>query len=137
MKILICGLPGSGKTWLAQRLSKHIINCAWYNNDVVRKCANDFDFSIEGRIRQASRMKNLADFERSNSRWVICDFIAPTQKAREIFAPEYVIWLDTIKEGRFEDTNQMFEAPKKIDIHITHFMSDEEIKKLAEGIIDV
>ena len=164
MKILVCGLPGSGKTWLAERLIRHIKNCAWYNADFVRKYSNDWDFSVEGRIRQANRMKTFADFEKSNGRWVVCDFVAPTEKAREAFAPDYVIWLDTIKEGRivssklselkdinnlpfdanllskskeFEDTNRMFETPRKIDTRITHFMSDDEIKKLSEEIINV
>ena len=164
MKILVCGLPGSGKTWLAERLIKHIKNCAWYNADIVRKFSNDWDFSMEGRIRQAKRMKTFADFERDNHRWVICDFVAPTEKAREAFAPEHVIWLDTIKEGRvvssklnelksisnlpfdavslskskeFEDTNKVFETPSKIDMHVKHFMNDEEIKKLAEEIQNV
>ena len=164
MKILICGLPGSGKTWLAERLIKHIKNCAWYNADFVRKFSNDWDFEMEGRIRQANRMKTFADFERLNNRWVICDFVAPTEKAREAFAPDYIIWLDTIEQGRvvssklnelkninnlpfdaqslaqskaFDDTNKMFEKPKKIDIHITHFLSDEEIKQLAEKITNV
>ena len=100
MKVLVCGLPGSGKTWLAERLTKHINNCAWYNADTVRKFSNDCDVSMEGRFRQAKRMKTFADFERENGRWVICDFVAPTEKAREAFAPDYVIWLDTIKEGR-------------------------------------
>ena len=68
MKILVCGLPGSGKTWLAERLVKLIDNCAWYNADVLRKYANDWDFSLEGRIRQANRMKTFANFERSNNR---------------------------------------------------------------------
>ena len=161
MKILVCGLPGSGKTWLAERLVKHIHNCAWYNADVLRKSANDWDYSSEGRIRQANRMRTFADFERLNGRWVICDFIAPTQKAREAFAPDFIIWLDTIKQGRvvlskinelkniknlpfdanslfkskeFEDTNRMFETPKKIDKHITRFLNDEEIIKLAKEI---
>ena len=164
MKILVCGLPGSGKTWLAERLVKHINNCAWYNADVLRKCSNDWDFSMEGRIRQANRMKTFADFERDNGRWVICDFVAPTEKARKAFAPDHVIWLDTIKEGRivlsklnelkkinnlpfdakslsnskeFEDTNKMFETPNKIDTHIQHFLSDDDIKKLSEEIINV
>ncbi len=161
MKILVCGLPGAGKTWLAERLVKHIDNCAWYNADVLRKSSNDWDFSIEGRVRQANRMKAFADFERSNGRWVICDFVATTQKVRDTFSPDFVIWLDTIEQGRvvsskinelnkiknlpfdvnslinskeFKDTNKMFESPKKIDKHITYFLSDDEIKKLAEEI---
>ena len=161
MKILVCGLPGSGKTWLAERLVKHINNCAWYNADMLRKYSNDWDFSMEGRIRQANRMKTFADFERSNGRWVICDFVAPTNKAREAFGPDFVIWLDTIEQGRivlsklselkniknlpfdasslfrskeFKDTNKMFEHPNKIDKHITRFLSDEEIKNIANEI---
>ena len=137
MKILVCGLPGSGKTWLAERLVKNIKNCAWYNADIVRRCANDWDFSKEARVRQANRMKTFADFERSHGRWVVCDFVAPTEKARESFDPDYIIWLDTIKEGRFEDTNQMFEKPKKINFFVKNFMSDKEIKQLAEEIQDV
>jgi len=164
MKILICGLPGSGKTWLAGRLVRHIKNCAWYNADFVRKSANDWDFSLEGRIRQANRMKIFADFERSNGRWVICDFVAPTEKVRKAFEPDYIVWLDTIKEGRivssklselknienlpfdvntlssskeFQDTNKWFEKPSKIDTHITYFMNDDEIKTLAEKIVNV
>ena len=100
MKILVCGLPGSGKTWLSERLVKHLDNCAWYNADFVRKSANDWDFTLQGRIRQANRMKAFADFEISNGRWVICDFVAPTNKARETFNPDYMIWLDTIEQGR-------------------------------------
>ena len=164
MKILVCGLPGSGKTWLAERLIKNIKNCAWYNADFVRKFSNDWDFSVEGRIRQANRMRTFADFEKGNGRWVICDFVAPTEKAREAFSPNYVIWLDTIKEGRivssklnelkninnlpfdatslskskeFYDTNKMFETPSKLDSHIKHFMTDEEIKKLADKMINI
>ena len=161
MKILICGLPGSGKTWLAERLVKHLKNCAWYNADQLRKYSNDWDFSQEGRIRQANRMRTFADFERKNGRWVICDFVAPTNKAREAFSPDYLIWLDTIDQGRvvsskinelnniknlpfdvnllskskaFDDTNKMFEAPKKIDKHITNFLNDDEIKNIAKDL---
>ena len=74
MKILVMGLPGAGKTWLAERLQK-TLKCAWYNADKVREMANDWDFSPEGRVRQANRMKTFADFEKQNNRFVICDFI--------------------------------------------------------------
>ena len=130
MKILICGLPGAGKTWLAERLIKVIDNCAWYNADVVRKSANDWDFTMEGRIRQANRMKTFADFEKQNGRWVICDFVAPTEKAREAFEPDFVIWLDTIKEGRFEDTNKMFEEPASCDYHVKEWFNDTHAQLL-------
>ena len=118
MKILIMGLSGSGKTFLSKLLQKEL-SCAWYNADNLREMANDWDFSESGRLRQSMRMKTFADFEKQNGRWVMCDFVAPTEKAREAFNPDFVIWLDTIKEGRFEDTNQMFVKPEKFDFHVT------------------
>ena len=130
MKILICGLPGSGKTWLAERLQKKL-NCAWYNADKIRESANDWDFSIEGRLRQAWRMRNIADIEHKNGRTIICDFVAPTKEAREIFNADKTIWMNTIQEGRFEDTNKVFVAPEKYDIVIDKFLSDEEIEDLV------
>ena len=72
------GLPGAGKTWLSERLQKHL-ECAWYNADKVRQMANDWDFSPEGRVRQANRMRTFADFEKQNNRFVICDFVCPTR----------------------------------------------------------
>ena len=134
MKILICGLPGSGKTHLAKRLVSHLESCAWYNADIIREAANDWDFSPEGRQRQSKRMRTFADFEVSQGRMAVCDFVAPTQKTRDNFEPDIVIWLDTITEGRFEDTNQMFEAPGDVDYHITKHLSDDEIKAIAEDI---
>ncbi len=164
MKILICGLPGSGKTWLAERLADNIDNCAWFNADVIRTASNDWDFTQEGRIRQANRMKTFADFEVSHGRSVICDFVAPTENSRLSFKPDYLIWLNTIKKGRvvenkkeeleiakdlpfevenlenseaFKDTTRMFEPPSNADKIITSFMSDEEIKSLALEIQNV
>ncbi len=59
------GLPGSGKTYLAERLVP-ILNAAWYNADKLREMANDWDFSDEGRRRQSRRMRTFADFEKEN-----------------------------------------------------------------------
>jgi adenylylsulfate kinase len=133
MKILIMGLPGSGKTYLAERLQP-LLEAAWYNADKVRGMAGDWDFSDDGRTRQSLRMKNLADFETSHNRFVICDFVCPTEETRNIFDPDILIWLDTIKEGRFEDTNKIFEEPSSCDFKIeewnetNHITIAEELK---------
>jgi len=136
MKVLIMGLPGAGKTWLAERLQKHLPDCAWFNADEVRKMANDWEFSEEARIRQARRMRNLADYEKGEGRNVICDFVCPTELTRHIFEADITIWVDTIKEGRFEDTNKMFEEPKVFDFRIEKHLieEDNEVENLAMSI---
>ncbi len=137
MKILIFGLPGAGKTWLAERLQKEL-NCAWYNADEVRKMANDWEFSDEARIRQARRMRNIADYEKGCGRDVICDFVCPTELTRHIYEADITVWIDTIGEGRFDDTNKAFERPNSanVDFHITKHLSEEEgeVKSLAVAI---
>ena len=116
--ILIMGLPGSGKTTLANELSK-LIECKRLNADEIRKAANDWDFSEEGRKRQARRMSDAALKIKKEGNNVVADFICPTPAARELFPADYIIWVDTIKEGRFEDTNQMFVKPEKFNFHVT------------------
>lgn len=133
MKILVMGLPGAGKTWLSQRLQEHL-GCAWYNADEVRKMANDWDFTPEGRKRQSNRMRTIADYEKSNGRTVICDFVCPTEQTRMEFHSDLTIWVDTIQEGRFEDTNKMFEKPESVDIHIREHLDDDHIMLLAKDI---
>jgi len=98
--------------------------------------SNDWDFSDKGRSRQSMRMKSLADFEKSHGRVVICDFVCPTQKTRDNFDADITVWMDTIKEGRFEDTNKIFEDPSPLDIdfHVTE-RNDTNHKKIAEAIL--
>lgn len=116
-KILIMGLPGSGKSYLADKLSP-MINAVWLNADRVREEANDWDFTPEGRQRQANRMKSLSQKALDEGKNVIADFVCPTPKTREDFNADYTVWVDTIKEGRFEDTNKMFQAPDEYDFRV-------------------
>ena len=118
MKILIMGLPGSGKTTLASELVP-LLNAKWINNDKVRKSENDWDFSEKGRERQAKRMADLADKYKKEGHYVVADFICPTPKARELFNADFIVWVDTIKKGRYDDTNQMFIKPERFDFHVT------------------
>ena len=112
------GLPGSGKTTLAEELAP-MLNAKRLNADEVRKKANDWDFSEEGRKRQSKRMADLAKELKSDGSFVVADFICPTPEARKLFPADYIVWVDTIKEGRFDDTNKMFVKPEKYDFHVT------------------
>ena len=116
--ILIMGLPGSGKTTLANELAT-LLEAKRLNADEVRKEANDWDFSEEGRKRQSKRMAEFALKLKKEGNNVIADFICPTPEARALFPYDYIIWVDTIKEGRFDDTNKMFIKPEKFDFHVT------------------
>jgi len=116
--ILVMGLPGAGKTTLANEMAP-LLNAKRLNADEVRKAANDWDFSEEGRTRHAKRKADLAEKYKQEGNYVVCDFICPTPKARKLFNADFIIWVDTIKEGRFEDTNQMIIKPEKYDFHVT------------------
>jgi len=123
MKILIFGLPGSGKSTLAEPFAK-LIGGVWINADQVRERYDDWDFSTEGRMRQALRMRYLSDGVVMAGKIAIADFVCPTEAARTEFAPDFTVWMDTIREGRFEDTNKMFEQPPHCDYHVSAWFND-------------
>ena len=131
--ILIMGLPGAGKTTLANELAK-LIESKRLNADEIRRAANDWDFSEEGRKRQAKRMADAAIKLKNEGNNVIADFICPTPEARKLFPADYIVWVDTIKKGRFEDTNQMFVKPEKFDCHVTTQDAKVWAPKIAEDV---
>jgi hypothetical protein len=154
-RILIMGLPGAGKTYLAQALKKYLetngdlikinpqrvltyegipgpgfmrVGVDWFNADDVRKKHNDWDFSNAGRIRQSLRMFQFA--VECTGEFVICDFVAPLVEMRNNFKADWTIWVDTIKEGRYEDTNKAFIPPEQYDFRVT----EQNCEKWAEFI---
>ena len=129
------GLPGSGKTTLAKLLAP-MFNAVWLNADEVRKQAKDRDFSVAGRMIQASRMLTLAKKTEAQNRVVVADFICPTDNTRTIFKADYTIWMDTIKEGRFEDTNKMFIKPREYDFRVGHMEADMWAFLIKQDILD-
>ena len=152
-KILIMGLPGSGKTYFAERLKIYLefhdernlstiedvpypkLNARvdWFNADDIRKKFNDWDFSKEGRIRQSLRMAEFA--LRSTGEYVICDFVAPLPEMRHNFKADWTIWMDTIDAGRYEDTNKAFVAPEIYDFRINEKNVEKWVPFVGEMII--
>lgn len=153
-RILIMGLPGSGKTYMARALKQYLeqhgirqdiasletvplsglnATVTWLNADDVRKKYNDWDFSREGRIRQSLRMLEFA--LTVNTDYVICDFIAPIPEMRNNFKADWTIWMDTIDAGRFEDTNQMFVPPDLYDFRVTEQNAEKWAQYIGERIL--
>ena len=121
-RILIMGLPGSGKTYLAGALKMYLeehgqisysraisepvdptVKVTWFNADDIRRKYNDWDFSNDGRIRQSLRMFQFS--MEAGGDYVICDFVAPLVEMRNNFKADWTVWVDTIREGRYADTN--------------------------------
>ena len=134
MKILIMGLSGSGKSELAKELHSLFQNdersSIRINGDEVREAHKDWDFSPEGRIRQAERMARLA--KNSNVDYVIADFIAPTKQSRDIFNPDMLIWLDTVRSSKYTNTDVVFQNPK----NFTFKIKKKDAKKWASTIYE-
>jgi energy-coupling factor transporter ATP-binding protein EcfA2 len=137
-RILIMGLPGSGKTTLAEKLLRLLEDTGktvtWFNADEVRKQFDDWDFSEQGRIRQSKRMYDLA--ETCGTDYALCDFVAPLIEMRHNFKADWTIWMDTIREGRYADTNKMFIEPEIYDFRITEQNADKWADFVADHVVD-
>ena len=124
------GLPGSGKTWLGERISKHF-SIPFWDADDVRRIYNDWDFSIAGRAMQTERMRTLAEIDDIS----ISAYVCPLPALRHNFNPDKLIWMDTIDEGRYEDTNKLFHPPLKIyDLRITKWIDENQLFKCLDDI---
>jgi len=138
-RILIMGLPGAGKTTLAADIGARLLfnkKFTWFNADAIRERYNDWDFSEEGRLRQARRMRELADKEIEQGRLAICDFVCPLPEMREIFDADITVWVDTDQEGRYEDTNKIFVPPEKYDFRVTEKDSTKWAAIIATHLLD-
>ena len=131
-KILIMGLPGSGKTYIAKKLVD-LLKADWFNADKIRGKYDDWDFSKNGIIRQVKRMKNLA--EKSKKKYVVVDFICPLDEQFKIFKPDITVWMDTIQKSRYPRMNRIFQKPKKFDIRIESKDADFWSRIILDKII--
>lgn len=138
VRVLVMGLPGAGKTTFSNSLQRQFSNLgktySYFNADEIRTKYNDWDFSKEGRLRQSIRMYELSI--NSNTDYVICDFVAPIEEMRQIFKPDWLIWIDTIDRGRYKDTNSLFQKPSVYDFRITEQNSEFWSKYVANRIVN-
>ncbi len=131
------GLPGSGKTTLSNAIKDVIRNVVVWNADEVRSTINKhLGFSLEDRITQARTMKWLSDKVIDSDNYCIVDFICPTPETRQAFDYQstFIVWVDRILVGRFDDTNQMFIPPDSYDVRVTD--DGRSAKEWALEIVD-
>lgn len=116
------GLPGAGKTTLANALVPRL-NAVHFNADEVRRNINkDLGFSEPDRVEQAWRMGWLCDQVVKAGGIVVAEFICPTEECRTAFnagGKAFIVWADRIQSCSFEDTNTMFSPPTELDVRVT------------------
>lgn len=133
-KVLIMGLPGSGKTTLAEKLVVKL-NAAWFNADAVRQdIYSELGFSPEDRLEHAERMGKLCKWASMNGGYAVADFVCPTKETRNAFDADFIVWVDRIKEGRYEDTNKMFEQPEDYDIKLEGGTPEEWVDQVINKL---
>lgn len=138
-KILICGRSGSGKSTFAEKLLTEINKnhpAEWLNADEIREQVGDWDFSPEGRRRQCLRIKNLATEAEIKDIITIADFICPTQELRDIYDADMVIYMHSDANGKYKDTDQLFEEPTPNNYDFKLTLGDN-LNKWAETIADL
>ena len=64
-------------------------------------------------------MKRFSDYIYLEKVSALADFVCPLDETRKILNPDIIIWMDTEKKGRFENTNKIFQKPKKFHFRIT------------------
>lgn len=133
-KILIMGLPGSGKTTLAEKLVVKL-NAAWFNADAVRQdIYSELGFSPEDRLEHAERMGKLCKWASMNGGYAVADFVCPTKETRNAFDADFVVWVNRIEEGRYEDTNKMFEQPEDYDVKLEDGTPEEWVDQVINKL---
>lgn len=142
-KILIMGLPGAGKTTLAHVLVKRL-NAVHFNADAIRQNINkDLGFSKEDRIEQARRMGWLCDQVVKAGGFAVADFVCPTYETREAFQEQlttFSVWVDRIKDSRYDDTNRIWQEPYFYDLRVDEGGAPEywadRIVKMVRPVFD-